>query len=138
MNKRLRKKLGPPEGEAWVWHSLILKSSMAWRTKSINLGRLLDFLEIEHMKHAGQQNGQLVAPYDQLVKFGIGRRFILPAILEGEEHRLIEVDHGLCMANGTRAPSRFRLTYLPANEEPATDEWKRYRGPAKAALQNSF
>jgi|HubBroStandDraft_6_1064221.scaffolds.fasta_scaffold904455_1 hypothetical protein len=129
MNKRLKRKLGPPEGEPWVWHPLYLLASMAWRHRSINLVRLLDFLEIEHMRHAGQENGNLVALYDDLVKFGIGRRFLSKTISEGEEKRLIVVDHGLCMANGKRAPSRFRLTYLPTKEEPATDEWKRYREP---------
>ncbi len=125
---------GPPDAP-WLWFSAALLQSDAWLTASPHLRRVLDFLHLEHLRHDRQQNGNLLAPYADLVKFGIGRNFILKAITEGEERGLIEVDHGLSFANGKRAPSRFRLTYFHtrsgnANHAP-TDEWRHYHRVAE-------
>lgn len=136
---------GPPEGSAWVWYTYELLRSDSWRGRSINLRRLLDYLEMEHLRHDRRENGRLMALYGDLVKEGIGRRLIMPAILEGEERGLIVVDHGLCMANGKHEPSRYRLTYFPTcTTDPKTkatiwsaptDEWRRYKA---ASRKNHF
>src|SRR5205823_12969455 len=76
----------PPDGEPWVWHTLALLSSPPWCGMSINCHRLILFLEIEHLQHGGNENGSLLAPYAQLVRFGIGRRFIAGAILARTPH----------------------------------------------------
>jgi hypothetical protein len=111
---------------------------------SLNLRRLLEYLEIEHLRHDRMANGGLFALYDDLVRFGIGRRLILPSISEGEERGVIVVDHGLCMANGKYAPSKFRLTYLPSctiGERKAvtwhspTNDWRRFKS---AQSENHF
>lgn len=70
--------------------------------------RLIDFLMIEHMNHAGQRNGHLLAPRDQLETFGIGRRLITAAIKEARASGLIDVKPGI-----GRQPSTFTLTWLP-------------------------
>jgi hypothetical protein len=124
---------GPPGDDPWLPFGYTLLKSDAWLSAWPHLRKLLDFLHIEHLRHDRQQNGKLLAPYSDLVKFGIGRRFILKAITEGERRGLIEVDHGLSFANGKRAPSRFRLTYFhtraaDANHAP-TNEWRHYVEP---------
>jgi hypothetical protein len=106
-------------------------------TASPHLRRLLDFLHVEHLRHDRLQNGALLAPYGDLQKFGIGRRFIQGAITEGETRGLIEVERGF------RTPSRYRLTYMPsvtvnpktkvATKHAPTNEWKHFVAPKKRA-----
>jgi hypothetical protein len=137
---------GPPEHSAWIWHTSELLRSPAWRGASLNLRRLLDFLEIEHLKHSRRDNGALMALYDDLEKLaGIGRRLILQSIKEGEKRGLIEVEHGVCWAGGKRQPSRFRITYLPTCAVDSktkvttwyapTDDWRQYGVQPKKATR---
>jgi hypothetical protein len=130
---------GPPDDEPWLWFSAGLLRSAAWLTASPHLRRLLDFLHVEHLRHDRLQNGALLAPYGDLQKFGIGRRFIQGAITEGETRGLIEVERGF------RTPSRYRLTYMPsvtvnpktkvATKHAPTNEWKHFVAPKKRALK---
>ena len=71
---RAKKLRGPPKGESWVWLTRELVSSPAWRHRSINCVRFIDFLMAEHMNHSGFENGNLIATYDQLVAWGIAAR----------------------------------------------------------------
>lgn len=139
-NKKGPRTNRPPEGEAWIWHTLELLSSPAWRTRSINCRRLIDFLEIEHLRHGGAENGSLLAPYSQLVSFGIGRRFIYAAIREAERRGLIQVERGGRKGVVLTEVSRFRLTYQWSRtkiqglwdwHEPS-DNWKNYSDPKPA------
>ena len=115
----------PPKGKPWVWHTQELLASPAWKAQRINGRRLIDFLEIEHMAHAGLENGNLLAPYDQLVKHGLTRRFICETIDRAEFCGLIRVNHGGRWV-GTNQPSIYRLTFLFNSDRHApTDEWKR-------------
>ena len=114
----------PPEGESWAWLLRDLLASPAWGAQSIYCRRLVDFLLIEYLNHAGTENGNLRATYDQLEKSGISRRRILSTILEAERLGLVKVEHGGRWA-GTNQPSTFTLTFYPDNlDNPATDDWK--------------
>src|SRR5262249_6218111 len=62
----------------------------------------------ENMNHGGKHNGYLLAPREQLEKFGISRRFITGAIEQARASGLVAVERG----TGRRA-SRFTLTWLP-------------------------
>lgn len=136
MSRRVRGRRSnhPPEGVPWIWHTIELVSSPAWRTRSINCRRLIEFLEIEHLKHGGVENGSLLAPYSQLEAFGIGRRFIPGAIREAEQRGLVQVERGGMRGVALTEVSRFRLTYHWSRSkkeglwdwhEP-TDSWKNY------------
>jgi len=133
LSSNLRKVGGPPEGEPWVWLTAELITSCAWRGQSIHCRRLIDFLVREHMAHAGTENGNLAAPYDQLNTFGIGRRFIPEAIGEAETLGLIAVHRGGKRNLVEDYASRYRLTWLPAKSVDQfsryfvapTNEWKR-------------
>ncbi len=106
---RLKKLMGPPDDQPWCWLPRDLITSPAWRAKSINTARLIDALLLDHMNHAGQENGNLMATYDQLVASGAGRRFISDAIAEGVFLGLIMVDPGGRWVDSNQ-PSRYRLT----------------------------
>jgi hypothetical protein len=92
-----------------------------------NAWSLLRFLLIEHLRHGGKENGKLIAPYDQLVKLGITRRLIRATIQEVIDRGLLEVERQGFAADGTRLPSLYRLTFLPAHAQPPTDEWYNFR-----------
>jgi hypothetical protein len=127
---------GPPDGEPWIFHTLRLRKSMAWQRRSDDLKILLEFLENEHMAHGGRENGNLVAPYDDLVAAGIRRANIRATIEEGTALKLIVVERqGKNFNTGRRLPTKFRLTYLvwrnPAGTEwcAPSNDWERYRPP---------
>lgn len=114
----------PPKDEPWIWLTRDLLSRAAWRARSINTARLLDFLCVEHMNHAGTENGNLMATYDQLVAYGLTRSAIRMAIEEAKFLGLIWFKRGGRWA-GTNQPSTYRLTFLPDRDgNPPTNEWK--------------
>lgn len=135
-----------PDGMAFAQLRLDLIASPAWHGQSINCRRLIEFLLIEHMHHAGSENGKLLATYDQLVAFGISRKSIQPAIAEAESRGLILVDRGGRKKFAESHLSRFTLTFYrtqrPANDwgqrywVAPTDEWKRYRARRASEIIN--
>lgn len=122
----------PPTGEPWIWHTRELISSTAWRSQSLLCRRFIEFLEIEHMNHAGTMNGRLKATYDQLMKAGINRRWIKSTIDEAEALGLVLVKRGGPWWKPSKASS-YTLTYYSADEAPATNRWKKPNLKAAAA-----
>lgn len=113
----------PPEGESWTWLTRNLVASDAWRSRSVNAGRLIDFLLIEHMAHGGAENGKLKAPQHQLEAFGIGSRYISAAISQAEELGLID-----CHRHGMKVVSTYTLNWLPNHDGSApSNRWRSYR-----------
>jgi len=134
VDSRFEKVAGPPNGVAWIWHTLDLRSSPAWKTRSPHCARLLEILELEYMHHAGRENGYLKQTFNQIVAEGIPRKFISAAIWEGENLGLLEARRGARKSRAESHMTMFRLTYLPSrnvNSEGGayfvapTDEWKR-------------
>jgi hypothetical protein len=114
----------PTKTEPFVQHRLALLESPAWRCLSRDAHLLLARIEIEHMRHAGQDNGHLVVTYEDFTKYTGGhRRAIAQAIDDAEVLGLLETSRGRAGNGDFRAPNRFRLTYLPANRCGPTDEW---------------
>jgi hypothetical protein len=131
-----------PEGMQFVMLSLELLASDAWRGLPINSRRFIDFLMIEHLRHAGRENGHLMALYEQLAKHGIAKKYIKGAIDEAERRGLVEVKEGVWRGTG-KTPSTFRLTFLrelvrPADKSPyfaaPTNEWMRFKSKPKVDL----
>jgi hypothetical protein len=110
---------------AFVPHLRDMLASPAWRALSLSGHRVLDRLEIEHMRHAGKDNGKLPVTFADLVTHGIGdRNAIAPAIRECVALGFIEVTQRGRSGNGTfRKPNRFRLTYLPTEGAAPTHDW---------------
>lgn len=122
---RLKKLKGPPKDQPWCWLSRELITSAAWRARSINTIRLIDALLVDHMNHAGTENGNLMATYDQQVTWGASRPCLKDSIDEATFLGLIRVDPGGRWA-GTNEPSRYRLTWLydDRNDALPTSQWK--------------
>ena len=108
--------------------------SAAWQSRSINCRRLVNYLMIEHLAHGGYENGHLTATFDQLVAFGIGRRFIHRTFDEIERLGLAEVERGGRRGFCENYVNKFRLTFVKdkvVNEwghtytRSPTHEWKR-------------
>jgi hypothetical protein len=132
---------GPPAGEAWCWNTREMLLSPAFREASINCRRLISALEVENMNHAGNENGNLVMPYNQLERWWhIRRRLIRRTINEAKERGLIEQHRsGWVLSYAKSDPNRFRLTFRPTSEgnpsqwKAPTNEWRRYRAPENAS-----
>ncbi len=124
---------------------LELLHSLAWRTQSINCRRLIDVLIMEHLSHAGTENGNLLAPYNQLQEYGIGRRFIHRTIQEAEKRGLLRVEYGAKWGPINHA-NIYTITFLPVKEvvdgktfftEPPND-WRRFNQKEMALLKEFF
>jgi len=113
----------PKERFVKLLHDLL--ESDPWRSLSINARRLIDFLMLEHMAHAGQRNGYLVAPRRQLEQAGIGARYVSAAIEEVERMGIVDVRRGV-----GRRPSVYALTWLPMADGAAPSH--RWRAVAAA------
>jgi len=101
---------------------LDLLESDAWHFLSINAKRFVEFLMIENMRHGGKRNGFLLAPREQLEKFGIAARYISAALNEVERVGLVD-----CTRGGGRQPSIYTLTWLPFGDGSApSDRWRSY------------
>ena len=122
---------------------------MAWRGRSPELTLILEFLELEYLRSAGTENGVLLAPYDDLVRFGVRRANIKAAINEGVMRKLLVAERrGREFNTGKRLPTLYRLTYLPSQQRvdngaveqhAPTDDWKRYvPGNGSAKIETKF
>ncbi|MEQ9642509.1 MAG: hypothetical protein RIM84_20950 [Alphaproteobacteria bacterium] len=117
------KRNAPPKGAPWVWLTLEMMKSDAWRSANMNTRRLVDFLLVELMQHGGTNNGKLKAPHRQLVQVGCSPGLITKAIDDAERLGLID-----CARGGRRVAITYSLTWLPSHDgEPATDRWRYYR-----------
>jgi hypothetical protein len=138
--KKSKQKIYPSRGKvrgeskAFIIHTLPLISSVAWRSRSINCRRLLDFLEIEHLTNAGKENGNLKAPYNQLEEFGIARGYINKAIEEAEYLGLVICDRGLRESRTKSYMNTYTLTYVATTvyddkggslRYAPTDDWRK-------------
>lgn len=127
--------------------SRALLTSPAWKHKSASVGKLLDFLFIEHLSHAGKENGNLLAPYKQLCDSGIGKQYINLVIQEAEELGLVVCDRGVRKNVCDSYPNKFRLTMFTYTEtdsfgrtvykEP-TKEWKHITGEGARATAKKY
>ncbi len=117
------KPVRPPAGASWAWVTDELLYSLAWRSQSVNCRKLIDFLMLDHCRHAGQENGNLMATYDQLVDYGLTRNCIAAAIWEAEKLGLILCRHG-GRYHGSNAPNRYTLTWKGTLDEPPSNVWK--------------
>ncbi len=117
------KAMRPPEGSAWAWVTDELLNSLAWRAQSVNCRKLVDYIMLEHCRHAGQENGNLMATYAQLVAYGLTLNCIAAAIWEAEKLGLIQCRHG-GRYHGSNEPNRYTLTWIGTLDSPASNPWK--------------
>ena len=121
----------PPPDEPWVWLTRELLESEAWRTMSRAAMLVVFRLMLEHMAHAGTENGNLVVTYGDFVKFGVHREALPRAIAEAAARGLIIVtERGRASTGPDRWPSRYALGWLPRFDgAPAMNRWKAWHLP---------
>ena len=101
-----------------------LLESDAYRGLGINGRRVLDFLELEHMRKGGKKNGDLKATYRQLTEFGVSGH-VNDTITDLERR-------GLILCNRVyRVATTYTLTWLglPGGKMPE-QRWKTFHDPA--------
>jgi hypothetical protein len=117
---KIRKRLNaPPANQPWGWFSFELLESAAMRSLSVNGRRVLDRIRLEHMAHAGLENGRLKVTWDDFVKFGVGRRFISGALTEVIAAGIVAITQPGRKAWGRDPgdPTQYRLTFPSQNQE---------------------
>jgi hypothetical protein len=118
----------PPPGESWVWLTREMIESEAWRSLSRVARLVIDRVILEHMAHAGTENGSLVVTYSDFVKFGIRRGSVKAGIVEAVERGLIVVtEKGRASVGPERRPSKYALGWLPMKDGSAAgNRWKHW------------
>lgn len=125
--------LRPPEGEAWSWMTNTMYGSITFRALGIHARRILDFLLHEHASHAGRENGNLAATYEQLEQWGVTAADVRKGLAELYATGFVQLTkQGLRQAGGGE-PSRYALTWLPmfaatTAEMPPSHYWQEVLG----------
>ena len=121
----------------FLHHTRDMLESAPWRVLSHSALRLLNRIEIEHLKHGGVENGRLPVTFDDFEEYGIHRHSIAPAIRECEALGFIEItQRGIAGNAEFRSPHHYRLTFLNAlAREPATHEWRKIETKEEAEIR---
>ncbi len=136
MSRRSQRIGGPPSDQPWFWLTEEILISPAWRALTLNARRLIDRILLEHMAHAGTQNGALRITYDDFVIAGLpSRNAVAQAIRLTETLGLVDVPlRGRRSYGGGHIASEYELTWLPRwNGERASNRWKQVTSADHAA-----
>jgi len=115
-------------GQQFIAHRRDMREAPAWRHLPDNARRILDRLELEHMRHGSAENGRLPCTYADFEKAGIRRKSIALAIRQCVGLGFLEVTRqGRRSVAEFRTPSLYRLTYVhgTGRSQAPTDEWQR-------------
>jgi hypothetical protein len=111
--------------EQFVPRPRSMLESEAYRSLSLSGHRVLARIELEHLKHAGKDNGRLPVTRRDFTEYGIPARCVLNAKNELITKGFVRITKkGRSGKNGIA--TEYRLTYLHANNRPPTNDWKRY------------
>jgi hypothetical protein len=119
--------------EQFSAHPISMLESPAWATLSRGAHQFLSRLEIELAHHGGNDNGKLPLTYQDLIDYGMGRDQIAPAMREA-----VALGFAECTKRGrggnadSRAPSKWRITYLHCIGDLPTHDWRKIKTIAEA------
>ena len=119
----------PPADTSWIWLTRPMIESDAWCKLSLAATRIVYRVAIEHMLHAGTENGNLIVTYNDFEKFGIRRGSIKAAIDEAVAKGWILItERGRPSTGQARWPTRYALGWLPLKDgTPPLNRWKRWK-----------
>jgi hypothetical protein len=105
--------------------------SEAWRCLPHFAKMVVFRICIEHMHHAGTENGALKVTYADFEEFGVRRKSIRSAIAKAVEHGFIRITQpGRRSSGPNRWPAHYALTWLPLKDgSAATNAWKAWVRP---------
>jgi hypothetical protein len=127
---RKRPKTHKPDeaNPAFIMTRLVMLDSPAfWALKPIE-ARILNVIEIEHMRHGGVENGRLIVTRRQFEKRGIPIKAIASGLRALEALGFIQITRGAAGIGDHAQAHRFRLTYVQPNP---TDEWRKHHDPGR-------
>ena len=108
----------------FVVHTYERLKSPAWHALSPASLRILSRLEQEYLSHGRTTNGDLICTYDDFQKCGIRRDIAARLLRECEALGFLAIGRGYSGLANACEPNRYRLTYEPANNDKATNEWQ--------------
>lgn len=112
--------------EHFVGHPRSLRESPGFQALSTPARHALDFLELEHLRHGGQENGRLLAPYLQLETWGISSRDIRPALSMLEAFGVVRCTQRGERLGGRSRASLYALTFYPTHDGSLpTEDYRR-------------
>jgi hypothetical protein len=132
LDRRSLKLNRPPEREAFCWFTQEMLGSHAFRAMSRPAFLVLMRLCLEHMAHAGTDNGRLPVTQRQFAQYGVRKQSVPGAIAELEALGFAKrTDTGRkSFGEFEGRAARFRLTWLPVltsgDIQYATNEWGRF------------
>ena len=120
----------------WAWLPREALESPAYRALSLSGHRVLARIQLEHLAHAGKENGKLPVTFRDFSEYGVHWNAIAPAIREVEAMGFIRVTQEGRSGNGEwRIPNMFALTHLPTIDNPKpTEDWKRIKTAEEAEV----
>lgn len=142
IDKRAREWGRPPRDASWCWMTHEMLGSPAFRALSPKAVSILMRLALEHVAHGGRENGALVLTYEDARRDCniTNRNAISQAFRELDAVGFLKAEvRGGRSFGDIRRPSRFRLTWLPAQRPalaPPSNDWKAFesRESALAAI----
>jgi hypothetical protein len=126
---------GPPDGASWIWWTQEMYESFAGRElfKHDAALSLVHPIALEHLRHAGKENGRLKITYDDFQEWGISRARIGDAIAIAEVLGFSKrVKRGRASWEDQRESGEFALTWQSIDSELPTNDWKRIFSPEAA------
>lgn len=112
--------------EGFVGEPMSLLESPAYRALNFPALKILGFLKLEHVRHGGQENGRLLAPYRQLEALSISARHVKPALAMLEALGIIRVTSDGSRLGGRPNAATYALTWLPTCDgELPTEDYRR-------------
>jgi hypothetical protein len=134
MNGKPRTRKGSIKGN-FVAHTREMRESAAWRNLPDNARRVLDRLEVEHMRHGGAENGHLKCTYKDFEASGLRRASVSLAIRQAVALGFLKVPkRGGRSISDLRTPSEYFLTYVEGWKRSgrATHDWSKIESDAEA------
>jgi hypothetical protein len=141
MADKLRvRRSAPPHDQPWVWLTREMLESEAWRTAPINTLRVVFRLILEHMAHAGCENGNLICTYLDFEKWGISSRLVSRAIADAMNRGLIVITQkGKASSGQNRKPSLYALGWLATRDGASPlNRWKGWKKPARPSIPQTI
>jgi hypothetical protein len=108
----------------WAPRRIEMLESPAYRVLSLSARKVLDRIEIELSRHAGNDNGKLPITYADFEAYGMDRHALPRAIREVVALGFITCVPGRAGNAEFRTPSKYGLTYRHFGKADPTDEWK--------------
>jgi hypothetical protein len=119
--------------EPFVMLPRSLLESYAWRALSRAARRVIDRIVIEHLAHAGRENGKLIVRYEDFIEYGIHPESIAPAQREACALGLIIMtERGRAGNAEYRTPHKWAVAFVKGKRGATASTWKRFQSLPEA------